>query len=104
MTFEDQPNKAWDGVYMKWFSFALDDLLENKSVPLIFCRQNRLVAGDVFIVKFASAGVDEHGQTAYENFLRISSRIFAVEATSPLRNPYHPDSWFRMIGLGCLRS
>ena len=26
MTFEDQPNEAWNGVYLKWVSFVLDDL------------------------------------------------------------------------------
>jgi len=50
MTFEGQPNEAWNGVYLKWFSLALDDLPENWSVPLIFCRENRLAAGDVFII------------------------------------------------------
>ena len=53
MTFKGQPNKAWNGVYFKWFSFALDGLPENSFVPLIFCRENRLAAGDVFIVKLA---------------------------------------------------
>ena len=69
MTFEGQPNEAWNGVYLKWFSFALDDLPENSSVPLIFCRENRLVVGDVFIVKLAPQEHDEHGWTAYEDFL-----------------------------------
>jgi len=37
MTFGGQLNEAWNGVYLKWFSFALDDPPENSSVPLIFC-------------------------------------------------------------------
>jgi len=69
MTFEGQPNEAWNGVYLKWFSFALDDLPENSSVPLIFCRENRLAAGDVFIVKLAPQEQDEQGWTTYEDFL-----------------------------------
>ena len=68
MTFKDQPNEAWNGVYLKWFSFALDDLPENRSVPLIFCRAYRLAAGDVFIVKLAPQECDEHGWTVYEDF------------------------------------
>ncbi|KAF2463100.1 uncharacterized protein BDR25DRAFT_203855, partial [Lindgomyces ingoldianus] len=68
ITFTDQPNEAWNGVYLKWFSFALDDLPENASVPLIFCRASRLAAGDVFVVKLAPQECDEHGWTDYKDF------------------------------------
>lgn len=67
MTFRDLPNEAWNGVYLKWFSFSSEDLPENRSVPLIFCRVNRSAAGDVFLVKLAPGELDEEGRTAYED-------------------------------------
>jgi len=66
-TLEDQPNEAWNGVYLKFFSFDLDNLPENRSVPLSFCRVNLLAAGDVFIVKLAPQEWDEHGWAVYED-------------------------------------
>jgi hypothetical protein len=114
MTFEGQPNEAWNGVYLKWFSFALDDLPKNSSVPLIFCRENRLAAGDVFIVKLAPQEQDEQGWTAYEDFLpefleyclnRNSMEIesFSTFETSwPLRKPYGQGSGLKIIEVGGL--
>ena len=53
MIFEGQPNEAWDRVYLKWILFTLDDLPENSSIPLIFCQENCLAVGNVFIMKLA---------------------------------------------------
>lgn len=66
-TIMNQPDKNCNGVYIKFFSFSLEDLPENSSVPVCFCRVNALAAGDVFIVKLAPQGCDERGWAVYED-------------------------------------
>jgi hypothetical protein len=93
---ENQPNKNCNGVYMKFFSFCLDDLPENRSVPTCFCRVNALAAGDVFIVKLAPQECDEHGWAVYEDipadFLELPC-ITRVGATSFRRDSLSTCAW-----------
>jgi len=102
-TLENQPNKICNGVYIKFFSFSLDDLPENRSVPGCFCRVNGLAAGDAFIVKLAPQGWDEHGWAVYEDiptdFLELPC-ITRGGAASFQRNSESTCTWCALARSG----
>ncbi|KAI9866352.1 MAG: hypothetical protein M1813_001474 [Trichoglossum hirsutum] len=67
ITLGGQPNEKYNGVYMKFISFAMDDLPENKSIPACFYGAGDPAAGDVFLVKLAPQEFGEHGWAIYED-------------------------------------
>ena len=66
-TLTNQPIKACEGVYQKFFSFALDDLPRNAFLPPLFSREHG-GCGGVFVVKLAKQD-QEHEWAVYENIL-----------------------------------
>lgn len=66
---QGQRHPSCHGSYYIFFSFALDDLPENKSVPAWFTRGMELGKfwGDVFVVKMAPHEYGEYGWAAYED-------------------------------------
>ncbi len=65
---KNQRRPSCNGIYYVFYSFAMDDLPENKHIPSWIGGEERHVwYGDVFIVKMAPSEVDEHGWAAYED-------------------------------------
>jgi hypothetical protein len=66
LELQNQPFPNCDGVYMIFFSFALDDLPQNNNFPVALMREGTFWE-DVFVVKLQPHEYGEHGWAAYDD-------------------------------------
>lgn len=62
----EQLNPICDGIYIIFFTFAIDDLQENPNFPQEILN-DRFLYGDVFVVKLQAQEYGEYGWAVYDD-------------------------------------
>jgi len=85
---QNQPYASCNGVYMTFYSFALDDLPQNINVPDSFSPMGTMW-GDVFVAKLAPEEWGVNGWATYED---VPSEFLRLPCVDGARSPYQPYS------------